>query len=74
MVRDHVIEKIKSCVPSQAYTTEELSMLYNITPKTFLKWLAPFQNEIGQKIGWYFNIRQVNIIFEKLGRPEKDNQ
>lgn len=74
MIRDHVIEKIKDSVPAQAYTTEELALLYNITSKTFLKWIAPFQNEIGQKIGWYFNIRQVNIIFEKLGRPEKGNQ
>lgn len=71
MIRKDVLEKIQSGVPAQAYTTEELALLYNITKKTFLKWLTPFQNEIGQKIGWYYNIRQVNIIFEKLGRPEK---
>lgn len=71
MIRTHVIEKISSKVPTQPYTTDELAMLYGITSKTFLKWIEPFKNEIGQKIGWYFNVRQVNIIFEKLGRPEK---
>lgn len=71
MIRTQVIEKIISQVPTQPYTTDELAMLYGITSKTFLKWLEPFKNEIGQKIGWYFNIRQVNIVFEKLGRPEK---
>ena len=71
MIRKDVMDKISTTVPVQAYTTEELATLYNITKKTFLKWLVPFQNEIGQKIGWYYNIRQVNIIFEKLGRPEK---
>jgi hypothetical protein len=71
MIRSHVIEKIASQVPAQPYTTDELAMLYGITAKTFLKWIGPFKNETGQKIGWYYNIRQVNIIFEKLGRPEK---
>lgn len=72
MIRNHIIKKITSYVPSQPYTTDELAMLYGITAKTFLKWLEPFKKEIGEKIGWYFNIRQVNIIFEKLGRPEKN--
>jgi len=69
MIRAHVIGKITSTVPTQPYTTDEIAMLYGITAKTFLKWTEPFKNEIGQKIGWYFNVRQVNIIFEKLGRP-----
>jgi hypothetical protein len=72
MIRNEIIKKITSYAPSQPYTTDELAMLYGITAKTFLKWLKPFQDEIGEKIGWYFNIRQVNIIFEKLGRPEKN--
>jgi hypothetical protein len=71
MIRAHIISKIKESAPLQPYTTDELSLLYGITPKTFLKWVSPFQEEIGKKIGWYFNIRQVNIIFDRLGRPEK---
>jgi hypothetical protein len=71
MIRNHIITKIAREAPSQPYTTDELAMLYGITPKTFLKWLDPFKKEIGDKIGWYFNIRQVNLIFEKLGRPER---
>lgn len=70
MIRKDVIEKIKTEVPSQPYTTEELSLFYGVTNKTFLKWIAPFKEAIGQKVGWYFNIRQVNVIFENLGRPE----
>ncbi len=70
MIRKDLIEKITSRVPSQPYTTDELAHLYGITAKTLLKWIEPFRKEVGQKIGWYFNIRQVNIIFEKLGKPE----
>jgi len=71
MIRKNIIEKIAAEAPSQPYTTDELSLLYGITSKTFLKWTVPFKEQIGNKIGWYYNIRQVNIIFEKLGRPEK---
>lgn len=71
MIRKDVIEKIKTEVPSQPYTTEELSFFYGITKKTLLKWIAPFKETIGNKVGWYFNIRQVNVIFENLGRSEK---
>jgi hypothetical protein len=70
MIRKNVLEKIRGKAPLQPYTTEEMAELYNITTKTFLKWLEPFKNDIGEKIGWYFNIRQVEIMFEKLGRPE----
>lgn len=73
MIRTQVMEKITSLVPAQPYTTDELSLLYGITSKTLLKWIEPFKNEIGQKIGWYYNIRQVNVIFERLGRPEKQS-
>ncbi len=72
MIRKQVIENIKDKVPLQPYTTDELAFLYGITAKTFLRWLVPFGEVIGKKIGWYFNIRQVEIIFEKLGRPEKE--
>ena len=74
MIRKEIIEKIASEAPLQPYTTEELSLLYGITSKTFLKWISPFKEAIGQKIGWYYNIRQVNVIFENLGRPDKATQ
>jgi len=70
MICNTVIEKITSHAPLQPYTTDELAMLYGITSKTFLKWLEHFKSEIGQKVGWHFHIRQVNITFDKLGRPE----
>lgn len=71
MIRKDLLTSINNEAPSQPYTTEELSLLYGITTKTFLKWILPFKEQIGQKIGWYYNIRQVNVIFENLGRPEK---
>jgi hypothetical protein len=33
------------------------------------KWIAPFNKDIGEKVGRYYNANQVKIIFEKLGLP-----
>ena len=73
MIRNDVINQIKNIVPAQAYTTQELALFYKIIPKTFLKWIVPFHKDLGQKVGWFYNIRQVNIIFEKLGQPENNS-
>ena len=73
MINTDASKKNTSYVFSQPYTTDELAQLYGIRTKTLLRWIEPFKNEVGEKIGWYFNIRQVNIIFDKLGRPEHKN-
>ena len=51
------------------YSALQLSVLYGISRKTFIKWIRPFQGEIGERMGNYFNVRQVKIIFEKLDVP-----
>jgi len=53
------------------YTVKELAAINNVCDKTFKKWLQPFADEIGEKRGWYYNVNQVRIIFEKLGLPYK---
>lgn len=54
----------------RAYTTKELSELYRIGERTFNKWIEPFSQEIGTKVGHYYNINQVEIIFKRLGTPK----
>jgi hypothetical protein len=48
---------------------KELSNIYGVTVRTIKKWIAPHEKEIGNKIGRYYNVLQVKIIFEKLGLP-----
>ncbi len=57
-------------VTVKAYTMKELSALYGISPKSFKTWLAPYEEVIGKKKGWYYTALQVEIIFEKLGIPK----
>ena len=53
----------------KAYSTGELSKMYEVTNRTFGKWLEPFHDKIGEKIGRYYNVVQVEIIINQLGLP-----
>jgi hypothetical protein len=45
--------------------------MYGVGEKTFKRWLIPFNNEIGERMGRYYTMLQVQIIFDKLGTPHK---
>ena len=53
------------------YSIKELCCIYTISYKTFSKWVQPFLNEIGPRVGNYYNVNQVAVIFHKLGMPGK---
>jgi len=56
-------------VPLQAYKTKELAALYKVSKRTFCKWIKPFRKAIGERVGQYFTVVQVLIIFESIGWP-----
>ena len=51
------------------YTAKELCKIYGISDKTFVKWLQPFKEQVGDKQGRFYTVWQVQYIFEKLGIP-----
>ena len=51
------------------YSVKQLSELYGVSSKTFRRWLKPFLEAIGEKLGYYYNISQVRFIVQKLGVP-----
>lgn len=52
------------------YSAGELVDLYGISHRTLRNWLLPFMKEIGTKRGRFFNVKQIEIIFAKLGFPK----
>jgi hypothetical protein len=50
-------------------TTKELAAKYEVTPKVLRGWLRPHKKHIGKKIGHYYTILQIRIIFDRLGDP-----
>jgi len=58
--------EVKKIIP---FSTKDLSGIYGVSNKTFLNWIKPFAEEIGERRGRYFSVIQVQIIFNKLGIP-----
>ncbi len=58
-------------IPVQPYSLKELSAMYGVSKNTFKKWLQPFKEELGKRNGYYYNNKQVKLIFDKLGSPEQ---
>lgn len=51
------------------HNQKELAALYSISRKTLKRWLKPFEKEIGERVGYYYTIPQVQKIFAVLGLP-----
>ncbi len=44
--------------------------MYKVSQKTMTRWLKPHKEKIGKRQGRYYNVKQVEIIFDTLGLPE----
>jgi hypothetical protein len=58
-------------VDIRPYTHKQLAAMYNTTGRTFKTWLEKFKDELGERTGHYYSIKQVKIIFSKLDVPCK---
>jgi DNA-directed RNA polymerase specialized sigma24 family protein len=52
---------------------KQLAAIYDVTHRTLKSWLEPFMEEIGELRGRTFTLKQVRIIYDKLGDPKKDD-
>jgi transposase len=52
------------------YSKKELTSMYAVSKKTMTRWLKPHLIKIGQREGRYYNVKQIQIIFEILGLPD----
>lgn len=51
------------------YTKKELANLYELSPRAFYTLFKPHEEVVGTKLGRYYSIKQVEIIFSRLGIP-----
>jgi hypothetical protein len=51
------------------YSSKELAAMYGVSSRTFRRWMLLIDKHAGKRIGNYYIIPQVKIIFEKLGVP-----
>ena len=53
----------------KTYSLKEVAELYEIDTRTLVKWIDPFEKEIGKRIGYFYTPKQIKIITDKLGIP-----
>jgi hypothetical protein len=51
------------------YTTKELAPLYNMCSRTFRRNIAGIKEQLGERKGHFYNIKQVELIIAHMGRP-----
>jgi hypothetical protein len=60
-----------ACHPArQQFSISHLADLYGVSRSTMRNWLKPFAERIGPRTGYFFSLRQIEIIFECLGAPD----
>lgn len=57
-------------IPFKAYSNKEIAVMFNVSERTWRRWVAPFRNDIGYRKGHFYTPVQVKVIFEKLGVPD----
>lgn len=55
----------------QPYTIVGLARMYGVSKRTFKVWLRPFSNDLGERQGYYYTVKQVEMIIDKIGLPSE---
>ena len=61
--------KSKKFILVKPYNSTQLAELYGVSTMTFYRWMKPFKSQLGKRIGYYYQVRQVEKIFGLLGVP-----
>jgi hypothetical protein len=61
--------KSNKTVIVKPYGKKELTHQYGVSICILNSWLKSFESELGNRVAGVYNIRQVKLIFEKLGVP-----
>lgn len=56
-------------VQIKPYTGKELSVLFNMSKRTFNRNIKGIREQLGIRIGHYWNIHQIELIIAHMGRP-----
>jgi hypothetical protein len=52
-----------------AQSKNQLADAYNVSLKTFVSWIEPLKNKIGEYRGKTYTPKQVKVIYDFLGNP-----
>ncbi len=52
------------------YRLMDLTIIFDVSEKTLRRWIREYQEEIGERNGFYYSAAQVTIMLNKFGRPQ----
>lgn len=58
--------------PTKPMNTKELAAAYGVGYETFISWLKPIRQKVGEQLGKMWTVKQIQIIFDHLGNPGND--
>lgn len=61
--------KTENVIRVRPYMPNELASIYSISHPTMTNWLKSIKEKTGVRLGQYYSVRQVEIIFEHFGVP-----
>ncbi len=65
------METTKHTTEIKAYSVKELCNLYQVSYKTFSRWLQTAREDIGERPGRFYTVLQVEKIFSEFGIPPR---
>lgn len=60
---------MKTKLGIRPYSKKELADLYEMTARSFFTLFKSHEEVVGKKLGRYYSVLQVEIIFKRLGVP-----
>lgn len=62
-------DSVKLVAEVRPYNLKELCNLYKMSYKAMYSCLKPLEDLLGEKRGYYYTVKRVEIIFSNLGIP-----
>ena len=53
------------------YRLKDLIDIFDVNESTFKRWMSRYPEQLSEKDGKYYSIRQVEFMIEKFGLPKK---
>jgi hypothetical protein len=53
------------------YRLKDLAAIFDINAQTMKRWINKYPDELGNKDGKYYSVRQIDFLIEKFGLPRK---
>lgn len=55
----------------KSYTHKDLADVFQVSPRILHRWFRKFSDELGEKVGHYYNHRQIDVILKHCGIPPR---